>query len=247
MTSEEEWNPNGESYDFAVEDYLNKLSSAIKIKLSSYSVEINGTEARHFVKKWFKNLEENRPDEVLNLLTDRANSIEELSSDIVQTVLLDIAEERPGTNPWIHEASIPLPEHLLPRIIATLAACSIISAANDALDWGLNATANALAASNYHATAIAKNKILEDEDAEILINDEIKSYRGRVILIPQPASAYLARFFENTLMRIIDQNWSVPKELNSWTETIATLKIESDLLRHLNNLYGRKASPGSSS
>jgi hypothetical protein len=243
----ENWNPNGESYDFAVEDYLNNLSNAIKQKLSSYSIEINGTEARHFVKKWFKNLEENRPDEILGMLADRHNSIDELSSDIVRTVLLDIAEERPGTNPWAHEPTIPLPEHLLPRISATLSACSIISAANGAHDWALNATANSLAANNYHASAIAKGKVIEDDEAEILINDEIKSYRGRILLIPQPASAYLARFFENTLMRIIDQNWVVPKEINSWTETIATLKIESDLLRHLNSLYGRKASPGTSS
>ena len=243
----ENWNPNGESYDFAVEDYLNRLSVAIKQKLISYSIDINGTEARQFVKKWFHNLEETRPDEVLNMLADRHNSIEDLSSDIVQTVLLDIAEERPGTNPWGHSATIPLPEHLLSRIAATLSACSIISAANGAHDWALNASANAIAANNYHASAIAKGEVLEDEEAEILINGDIKSYKGRVLLIPQPASAYLARFFENTLMRIIDQNWVVPKEINSWTETIATLKIESDLLRHLNSLYGRKASPGSNS
>lgn len=241
------WNPNGESYDFAVEDYLNRLSNAIKHKLSAYSIEINSTEARHFVKKWFRKLEEDRPEEVLNMLSDRHNSIDDLSSDIVQTVLLDIAEERPGTNPWGHEPTIPLPEHLLPRIAATLSACAIISSANGVHDWALNATANALAANNYHASAIAKGKVLENEEAEILINDEIKSYQGRVLLVPQPASAYLARFFENTLMRIIDQNWVVPKEINSWTETVATLKIESDLLRHLNSLYGRKPSPGSNS
>jgi hypothetical protein len=242
---EQEWNPNGESYDFALEEYSSRLAIMLQKELTSYGMQIDKFEASRLAKKWLYELEASKPEEVLSLLS-YADSAQNLSHTIVENILLNIAEERPGTNPWKHEAIIPMPLHLALSQIASLSLASTIAFSNSSPDWAQNAQASIIAASNYISNKILKKEIQEDE-AEILVNDEVRTYYGEVVYLPQPAVAYLARFFENMVMRIIEQGWTVPPEIATWTEAIASLKIQSDMLRYLNKKYGRPSSATPSS
>lgn len=242
---EQNWSPNGESYDFALDEYARNLARFLQKELTSYGMQIDKFEASRLAKKWLFELEASKPEEVLNLLSS-SGSVETLSQTIVENVLLNIAEERPGTNPWKHEAIIPIPLHLALTQISTLALASTISLANADGEWAQNSQANIMAASNYVAGKIARQEVFQDE-AHIFVNDEVKIFNGDVVYLPQPAVAYLARFFENIIVRIVEQGWVVPNEIISWTEAIASLKIQSDMLRHLNKKYGRPAAAGPSS
>lgn len=240
-----EWSSNGESYDFALEEYANRLSSKVQKELLEYSITLDKSEAGRLAKKWIHELEASRPEEVLNLLSSNS-SITELSQTIVETILLNIAEERPGTNPWEHEANIPVPLNLALSKISTLGLASSIAIHNEDKAWAENANANIIAASNYIASRLSRGHVKEDS-MNISFNGEMKSYEGLIVYIPQPAMAYIARFFDNVILRIIEQGWLIPEDNLNWTETIATLKIQSDLLRYLNKTYGRSAAAGTSS
>jgi hypothetical protein len=240
-----DWSPNGESYDFAIDEYARRLSSIVQKELLSFDISIDKFEANRLAKKWLFELEAKRPEEVLNLISSNS-SIEDLSAAIVETILLNIAEERPGTNPWQHEAIIPMPLHLIFTQISTLSLASAVALSNTDPEWVSNSQANIIAASNYVSSKIARGEIAEDT-VEVLVNGEVRLYTGQVVYLPQSAVAYLARFFENVTLRIVEQGWVVSNDMMSWTDTIASLKIQSDLLRHLNKTYGRNSSPGPAS
>jgi hypothetical protein len=240
-----EWSSNGESYDFALEEYATRLSSKVQKELLGYGITLDKSEANRLAKKWVYELEASRPEEVLNLLS-LSSSVTELSQTIVETILLNIAEERPGTNPWEHEANIPVPLNLGLSIIATLGLASSIAIHNEDKKWAENANSNIIVASNYIASRLSRGHVKEDS-MEISFNGEMKSYEGLIVYVPQPAMAYIARFFDNVILRIIEQGWLIPEDNLNWTETIATLKIQSDLLKYLNKTYGRSAAAGASS
>jgi hypothetical protein len=239
-----EWASNGESYDFALEEYANRLSNRVQKELLEYSIDLDKSEANRLAKKWMYELEANRPEEVLNLLSSNS-SLSDLSQAIVETILLNIAEERPGTNPWEHEANIPIPLNLALYQISTLGLASSVATKNEDKAWAENANSNVMAASNYIAARLSRGQVAEDS-MKIILNGETKSYSGLIVYIPQPAMAYMARFFDNVILRIVEQGWVIPEDNLNWTETIATLKIQSDLLRYLNKTYGRSTGAGAS-
>jgi hypothetical protein len=242
---QEEWSINGESYDFALDEYANLLSKYVREELLEYSISLDKFEANRLAKKWMYELEANRPEEVLNLLSSDS-LLTDISRSVVETILLNIAEERPGTNPWEHEAYIPIPLNLAISQISTLGLASSIATRNEDQVWAENATSNIIAASNYIASEISQGRV-KKESIEISFNGEVKNYVGMIVYIPQPAGAYIARFFDNVILRIVEQAWIIPEDSLSWTQTIGNLKIQSDLLRYLNKTHGRDSSAGASS
>lgn len=205
------------------------LAIVITDKLAEFSAEIPLPEAEQTALQWVLNVQESNP-ETLDVLANSHESIQALGDEIAYTILSNIAEERPGTNPWSHERRVPLPYSLAFSQLRLLTAVTQVALFNKDYRWAENAVANTLALTTLLA--------------EPNIGAEGKLSENRLMLVPQPAMAYVARYLKNTHTKIENHEWVVSSQTISNPEEFPVLlSRHAAILSKLTSTFGRPVGP----
>lgn len=205
------------------------ISLAVSDKLSEFSADIPLPEAEATALQWVESMNQTNPASI-EVIASSPEAIQSLGDDIAFTILANIAEERPGTNPWSHERKVPLPLSLAFSQLRLLAAITQVALFNSDYRWAENSTANSLA-----LTAILSEPSGSSDDAYA---------KQRLILVPQPAMAYVARFMSNTCRKIDRREWLISSQTISNPEGFtALLTRHSDILLKLTSTFGRPVDP----
>jgi hypothetical protein len=203
------------------------IAIAVSDKLAEFSANIPLPEAEQTALKWVVDMAESHP-ESLEHISDSAEAIQALGDNIAFTILTNIAEERPGTNPWEHERKVPLPLSLAFSQLRLLAAITQTALFNNDYRWAENSNANNLALTGI----LSEPKINKSEAME------------RLVLVPQPAMAYIARFMRNTYKKIESKEWLVSSQtLASPDEFPGLLLRHAHILSKLTSTFGRPVDP----
>jgi hypothetical protein len=188
------------------------------------------------------------PDTPVNLeqyfasLTD----IEDFTNQIRNELLLSIAEERPGTIPWEHEPTIPLPIVILSSLNHTLSVCGSIALTHNEPRWTQHALDTLSDIANLTTEQLSQPQ-LEDTPTSIPVLFGVGHLQvpGPIIYLPQPGVAATARYIENVIHRLATgTDWNIPAELGVTNDSLCEiLSVEARRLRDLNERYGQQSGP----
>jgi hypothetical protein len=221
-------------------DFVAQLTSAIAERLSGFGLVVETSEATTLIAKWASE----QKFETSHVLHADDSQIGEVADALVTRLLAEIAEERPGTDPWAHEANIPFPLPILLMQNTYLSLCSNIALHNSANQWVRQANASINAISDCileHITLDAPGI----DTHQILYNGEMRNVYGQTIMIPQPALAFLARYYENVVFHIEKGLWLLEDSADEEERraTLSTLTLQAITMRNLNERFGRAAGP----
>lgn len=162
-------------------------------------------------------------------------------------MLLGIAEERPGSDPWAHEDRIPLPASIAGMVAHTLVLCATVAFANDADSWALHATTLSSGYTGKLSELLATAGAADDEDTMTVRGQGgMVEIRGPFTVVPQPAAAYTARFLEACADRLEQGRWVTSRDGDTparEAEVAANLRLEAVMLRDLTARFGTPTAP----
>lgn len=205
------------------------LAVAITDRLAEFGAEIPLAEAEETAFKWVSSMQETSAN-TLSIIASSTETLEELAGEIVFTILMDLAEERPGTNPWSHERTIPMPIAVAYSQLRLLAAITQAALFNEDYRWAENANANLLALSALFTETNKKPNLLNSNTP--------------MMFVPQPAMAYVARFFRNTEKKIQDKEWLISARDFADPDNFPNLLAShADILLSLTHEFGRPLNP----
>lgn len=219
-----------------IQEVAQSLASNVCERLSEFGSDIPEPEAARAAYSWLSAIHETSPD-AYRILQASPEALDELASAIVTSIVLDLAEERPGTNPWSHERNVPLPLSLAYSQLQLLTAITDLAITNQDYRWAENSNANALALSGLLGQ-IPSHRHMEKDD-----NDPGEG----IIYTPQPAMAYVARFLRNTADRISTDKWSNATHgpLTRHDNVPKLFRQHATILERLTKAFGRPVNPKS--
>lgn len=231
-----------ENWGRTPEEVSQVLAVLISDELLQFGLTVSLSEAVLAIDNWLGTAATNTGvsvEEAAAALGD----LEPVAQEIVHSTALALGEERPGTDPWKHDANIPMPLPLANVIQAALALTEMLATYNDADTWVRYAS----------QTGVLLNALIEKQTEELDIDEmEIRLSNGNrgfivapIIYLPQPAVAYIARLIEVVSTRVQQSRWSVPDDLDDEgiRQAIINLKEQAMSMRELNIRYGVPAGP----
>jgi hypothetical protein len=125
-----------------------------------------------------------------------------------------------------------------------LSLCSNIALHNSANQWVRQANASINAISDCILEQITL-ETPEIDTHQVLHNGEMRNVYGQTIMIPQPALAFLARYYENVVFHIERGFWLLEESADEEERfaTLTTLTSQAAMMRDLNERFGRAAGP----
>jgi energy-converting hydrogenase Eha subunit A len=175
---------------------------------------------------------------------NQVNDFDEFIVDIRNQLLLEIAEERPGTDPWGHKANIPVPVSIVTMTVHTLSLCANLAISQSMTHWASHAmgiVGNLSAATTEDMFTRAEAKVVT---MDIKLASGLMPIASQLVWLPQPGVATVARFLESVASRIFSGAWDVPEDEEGANEKMAAnLRHEASMLRDLNLRFGDHAGP----
>lgn len=226
------------------EEFVTTLTAAVTERLSRFGLDMDPTEAATIIAKWADHVAREKKFERSSILYSTDEQLAEIADSLVMELLGEIAEERPGTDPWEHESNIPLSMPILMMQVTYLSLCANIAIHNDAKKWALHANASASSIVDAILEQITA-QTPEVTTHQVLHNGEKRTVYGQTVQVPQPALAAIARFYENVVFHVERGIWLLedPADEEERFATISTLTNQAALLRDLNERFGRPAGP----
>lgn len=224
-------------------DFVAVLTAAVRDRMTGFGLVLDPSEATTVIAKWAEHVMREKKFERSAILYADDTQIADIADSLVSQLLADIAEERPGTDPWEHEANIPFPLPILLMQNTYLSLCSTLAVHNSATLWAKQANASISGITD----AILEQITLETPEVtthQVLHNGEMRNVYGQPINVPQPALAYLARYYENVVFHIERGLWILEDDTEEERfTTISILTSQAALMRNLNERYGRPTGP----
>jgi hypothetical protein len=203
----------------AADRLAKRLCTAVDMRLRSHGLSIGVNEIAPLAARLV-------PPHLLD-----HHSVDELADALVDAVLADLAEERPGTNPWSHDARIPVPLHTVAATVLTLSLCVDLAQENNAQEWARSAEI----ASDNLITQLTSCRAADERAPKL------------VLYCPQPGLANIARLFEGMDQRISAGRWAWSSTVGGNGIVVETLRAQlqsaATALRSLNARYGRSPAP----
>jgi hypothetical protein len=224
--------------------FVSEVTDSVTAVLSEYGVFYPPTEAIGTIIKFtLHHAQENRMtvDAYINSLESVDGIVEEIRNEL----LLEIAEERPGTNPWEHEGNIPVPVPVVTMTIHAVSMCANLAYAENASAWAQQAL-DIIGQMSAASSEWMLTNNLEIRDINILLSGGTRTFPGPVVYLPQSGVACTARFFEAVASRISSGLWTISDEDTDGVTaeaTAANLRHEAAMLRNLNVQFGHKVGP----
>lgn len=221
------------------------ISEGIATRMLSFGMMLSPREISPLVAAWLIQSAATARASVRDHV-DQLGGIDVVVETVTVTMLGELAEERPGTDPWEHERLIPLPVAVVTMIGFSLT--MVVNAAKEAQAtmWLDRALAD-LAGLNEMATEQLMSGQDEQRETSLLVSGRRVPFYGPTIKAPQPAVAHMARVMTSVAHRLRTAQWSLPEAVagreRSEAEGFAdTLDSTADLLRDLNAQFGRSGS-----
>lgn len=226
------------------EEFVNALTENVAERLNGFGLDIDPSEAATVITRWAENVTAEQTFERSAVLYANDKQMNEMAESLVSELLAEIAEERPGTDPWEHEATIPFPLPILLMQITYLALCSNLAIRNGADRWALTANANSASIADIIVSQITL-ETPEVVEHRVLHGTESRKVYGQTVMLPQPGLANLARFYENVVFHVERSLWEMAPDADpdERQATLGTLRTHAALMRDLNTRYGRPAGP----
>lgn len=227
--------------------FVSDLNDLVDERLRDWDVFYPAGDAVGAITKWvartarasgFTSLEE--------FIAASEGRMDEHADGVVAELLLGIAEERPGSDPWEHENRIPLPVAVATMVAHTLVMCSTVAFANSADRWALHATLLTAGYTGRLSTLLAVTAPAKGEETLTLRGQSGPvEVRGPFASVPQAASAYTARFFEACAHRLEQGRWTISDSEGGRREgdVAEDLRLIAAMLRDLNARFGEPAAP----
>jgi hypothetical protein len=229
------------------EENINPVSILIEIlsrTLGEYDVIVSKASLKEVVANWIRGMKD-EPPESRQFTADRIkNDPSAVAMELAEKVLFSIAEERPGTDPFSHEPTIPTPVVVILNASYALASCADIAIINGAYQTA-RGYIDCLGQLAYISADSAMNFPAEEDQVVQVVTPDTESgtaiFEEAIILTPQPALAFCARKMESVADRLESGEWIVGSEKGDEDAsiTIKNLRRAATIFRDLNSQYGR--------
>lgn len=223
--------------------FVSKLTDVIGERLEGFGVFFSPADAIPVTVRWLVDSADEAGLSVDEFIEVVDADLSEAADTIVSMLLLEIGEERPGSDPWDFELTVPMPVSVATLMVHMLTMCANLAFASEADRW----TQNAIASCGSMSAVIAEQFIRSgyyDGKMEVLMRNGHRMVEGPIVKMPQPALAYLARFFESASYRIEKGMWKLDSlEIVSKEEVADNVRHEAAVLRDLCLRYGRSPGP----
>lgn len=247
-------NENIHGYGPSHAQWVESLNDVLGTKLDEFGVFLAPAEAIPAIIKWTLSTAVEK-NVTINDLISASTNLDEIADAIRDVLLLEIAEERPGTDPWEYESTIPVPLPIAMMTIHTLSVCTRIAVDNRSFRWAHTANSLITSWANAVSQCSLKNQ-MENDKIDVLLSDKHKPVDGPVVLLPQPGVAYTARMIEGYAKRVDSRWWRITDEPDATDaplsadvddETrdtlIRNLEQNAAMLRDFNTRYGVTTQP----
>jgi len=218
------------------------LSVAQKIEevLSEYEFHCPESALYELTRQWVE--DELAQDKTKSsILKNMKKNPNQAASVIAAEILSEMAEERPGTDPFDHPGRIPISLSALLWVTQGLTMASGVAMFNNNNALAQESIAGVIALLNKANDPTSLEEltlILGKEGLEELDLEE------SIILVPQSGLAYVARKLEGTLHNIEDGFWAYPvSESESQDFIYESIYTQAELVRDLNAIYGESTDP----
>lgn len=163
--------------------------------------------------------------------------------EVGHLVLLELAEERPGTDPWGHELVVDVPMPAVGMMVHALSLCGNLALGNDAAAWAHQALAL-----TGRVSALAAEQFLRGEQRPgsmlVRVRGGELPMQGPILKFPQPALSVVARFLDGVAARVERGVWSLgPLSREDREDLALNLRHESTMLRDLTARFGSRVGP----
>lgn len=235
--------------------WVESLNDVLGTKLDEFGVFLAPAEAIPAIVKWTLSTAMQQ-NVTINELIATTHNLDEIADAIRDTLLLEIAEERPGTNPWEYDSTIPVPLPIAMMTIHTLSVCTRIAIDNRSFRWAHTANSLITSWANAVSQCSLKDKIVNDQVDVLLRPDTRKPVDGPVVYMPQPGVAYTARMIEGYAKRVDTRWWRISDDQDAMDEPlpvevdddtretlIRNLEQNAAMLRDFNERYGATTQP----
>ena len=173
---------------------LLSIATDVASYLNEYDLTIRPEDLVDNVDDIFALFIKSSGEDVATTLKKFKENRESVGQKIAEQMLILIAEERPGTNPYDHARNIPLPRSFACTISNTLSIMVHLSLINNRITDATN-FARIL---NEYTDKVALYTITElmigSVDVSPIGQEGVRLFSGPYILLPQPALAHVARF-----------------------------------------------------
>lgn len=157
--------------------------------------------------------------------------------------LLDVmVEERPGTDPWSHTPTIPIPITVVHLV--TAGATLIVDIAGSNAKFGY--ASEVLRSLGKMHEVLFSHQLRNDPDIatlNVLIRGTSVEVHGVVVRLPQSGVAHLARMFESAASRLRSGSLLTQGSADDATALAASFESNALTLRDLNTRFGQSAGP----
>lgn len=219
------------------------LAVLVANEMAHYGLTVHIAEATPVIDRWLCKAADSTgltPEAVAAALGD----LRPVAHEIAASTALSLAEERPGSDPWAHACIIPVPLPVAMVTGAGINVCEMIAIYNEASTWAAYA----------RETGTRFQRLLDEQDVndlpvgemEILMRSGERGVMfGPITHMPQPATAYIARFFDMVADRVMRNQWEMPEELDSRESDtmVSNIKGHASMLRDLNARFGYSGNP----
>lgn len=217
-------------------------AAAVRARLGEFGVAMPVEESIEMVLAW---VDQTAADtrQARETVIVHAGPPDQVAFRLADDLLLSIAEERPGTDPFSHDATIPVPVALVGLTAQALTVLADLALANGA-PFAVHAattTAGSLLARLTQAFSggpVEMGPVTVGEEDSAVID-------GPIVRLPQPGLAYTARMLENAAARLEQGRWGLPPTERAVTiDLLATnFTREAARLRFLTAHYGQPSTP----
>ena len=223
--------------------YVSDLTELVGKIVEDFGVFYSPAEAIPTIVRWTVNQARETGCGIDEFIRSAVSDLPACAEQVAQMVLLGLAEERPGSDPWDHDATIRMPMPAVGMTLHALTLCGTLALANDSISWSNHALhvigrlSAATAEQFLRGEPRAGSMFLRVKGGEIAV-------RGPILRFPQPGLAELARFFDGVAARVERGVWTMGEVSASDREDLAlNLRHEATMLRDLTGRFGMPAGP----
>lgn len=221
------------------------LVALVKALLMTYDLEIPEESTRNVIDIILNQQEHDLGKSRDQLLEEMALNLDDMANYISQQVLMLLSEERPGTNPFDHYGTIPVPLQTFAIAMHNLTLIANIAVVNNSV--GLSRDTVQAVGSMAYLLMEASIAGIPSREIEIPIDEdgEPNTITGPFILTPQSGVAYIIRRLEGAEDSLHSGEWKIPRgESDSdLDEFIDDLVEIVPILISLNKQYGQTGEP----
>lgn len=223
----------------AVHAFLADAETALTARLDQFGVSLPENGVHQVVAAWLDDTAGPNGPEIYVVDRDPADMAEELAA----YMLSQIAEERPGTDPFAHEATIPLPLSVAYRLIQSMSIAAQISLENDDPDRAHGLLSAISAVSGRATNALLTGAAIDGAIDVSGPNGTVAAFDGPLVLLPQPGLAYITRMLTAVADGLADGDYESGQDDETVVRLVRALASDAAGIRAFTRQFGIDPNP----